>query len=111
MSAFSAAGIVLGVMIAAYVLAKLARLSTELAMAAAAVAGALAGGFGFPARHLAEGAATYLDINLIFFTAALFMNVLKESGGVAFAVRRILIRSGVFTILPVLFERARVHFS
>jgi CitMHS family citrate-Mg2+:H+ or citrate-Ca2+:H+ symporter len=79
-------------MVVAYVLAKLGRLSTELAMATAAVAGALAGGFGIPVSQLAEGAVTYLDINLIFFTAALFMNVLKESGGVAFAVRRILIR-------------------
>jgi len=56
------------------------------------VVGALVGGFGFPARHYAEGAITYLDINLIFITATLFMNILKESGGVAFAVRGILAR-------------------
>ena len=35
---------------------------------------------------------TYLDINLIFITATLFMNILKESGGVAFSVRGILVR-------------------
>jgi CitMHS family citrate-Mg2+:H+ or citrate-Ca2+:H+ symporter len=35
---------------------------------------------------------TYLDINLIFITATLFMNILKASGGVAYAVRGILIR-------------------
>lgn len=86
------AGIVLGVMIAVYILTRFYTPSTELAMLAAAVAGGLAGGFGIPARHIAEGALTYLDINLIFITATLFMNILKESGGVAFVVRRILVR-------------------
>lgn len=85
------AGIVLGVMIAVYILTRFYTPSTELAMLAAAVAGGLAGGFGIPARHIAEGALTYLDINLIFITATLFMNILKESGGVAFVVRRILV--------------------
>jgi CitMHS family citrate-Mg2+:H+ or citrate-Ca2+:H+ symporter len=92
MSMFAQAGIVLGVMVAVYVAAKAFRLSTELAMFAAALGGALAGGFGLPPRHIAEGAMTYLDINLIFITATLFMNILKESGGVAFTVRGILNR-------------------
>jgi hypothetical protein len=92
MSMFTYAEIILGVMIAVYVLARLFTPSTELAMLAAAIAGALAGGFWIPARQIAEGAITYLDINLIFITATLFMNILKESGGVAFVVRRILIR-------------------
>lgn len=89
---FTQAGIVLAVMVAVYVIVRVCRLSTELSMFAAALAGALAAGQGIPARHIAEGAATYLDINLIFFTATLFMNLLKESGGVAFVVRRILKR-------------------
>lgn len=92
MSMFSYAEMILGVMIAIYVLTRIFTPSTEIAMLAAAVAGALAGGFGFPARHFAEGAVTYLDINLIFITATLFMAILKESGGVAFAVRQILSR-------------------
>ena len=92
MSLFAWAGIVLAVMVGVYVGAKLFRLSTELAMFAAALGGALAGGFGLPARHIAEGAMTYLDINLIFITATLFMNILKASGGVAYAVRGILVR-------------------
>ncbi|MDO8835090.1 MAG: hypothetical protein Q7V01_05815 [Vicinamibacterales bacterium] len=92
MSMFTEAGIVLGVMVAVYAAARALRLSTELAMVAAALGGAAAGGHWFPARHIAEGAATYLDINLIFITATLFMNLLKESGGVAFAVRAILRR-------------------
>ncbi|MFC1659857.1 C4-dicarboxylate ABC transporter [Gemmatimonadota bacterium] len=89
---FTYAEIVLGVMVAVYIVAKAFKLSTELAMFAAALGGSLAGGFGLPPRHIAEGAMTYLDINLIFITATLFMNILKESGGVAFAVRGILIR-------------------
>ncbi len=92
MSMFTYAGIVLGVMVAVYIAAKAFRLSTELAMFAAALGGSLAGGFGLPPRHIAEGAMTFLDINLIFITATLFMNILKESGGVAFAVRGILTR-------------------
>ena len=92
MSMFAQAGIVLGVMVVVYVAAKAIRISTELAMFAAALGGALAGGFGIPPRHIAEGAMTYLDINLIFITATLFMNILKESGGVAFTVRGILVR-------------------
>ena len=92
MSMFTAAAIVLGVMVAVYAAARAFRLATELAMVAAALGGAIAGGYWFPARQVAEGAATYLDINLIFITATLFMNVLKESGGVAYVVRGILRR-------------------
>jgi hypothetical protein len=92
MSMTTYAELILGVMVAVYVLIRFFTPSTELAMLAAAAAGALAGGFGFPARHFAEGAITYLDINLIFITATLFMNILKESGGVAFVVRAILRR-------------------
>jgi CitMHS family citrate-Mg2+:H+ or citrate-Ca2+:H+ symporter len=87
---FAYAGIVLGVMVVVYVAAKSFKLSTELAMLAAALAGGVAGGFGLPARHIAEGAMTYLDINLIFITATLFMNILKDSGGIAFVVRGII---------------------
>jgi len=92
MSMFTYAGLVLGVMVIFYIVAKSFRLSTELAMLLAAVGGGLVGGVGLPARHIAEGAMTYLDINLIFITATLFMNILKESGGIAFAVRGILSR-------------------
>ena len=92
MSMFTYAELVLGVMVAVYIVAKVLKLSTELSMFAAALGGALAGGFGLVPRHIAEGAMTYLDINLIFITATLFMNILKESGGVAFSVRGILKR-------------------
>lgn len=90
MSMFLSAGIILGVMVLVYAVALRFRLSTELAMLAAALAGAIASGHWLPARHIAEGAITYLDINLIFISATLFMNILKESGGIAFVVRAII---------------------
>lgn len=77
-------------MVVTYIIAKSLKLSTELAMFAAALTGALAGGAGIPTRHIVEGAFTYLDIILIFISATLFMNLLKESGGVAYVVRGIL---------------------
>jgi len=92
MSMFTYTEIILVVMVAVYILAKKFKLSTELSMLSAALACAVAGGYWFPSRHIAEGAMTYLDINLIFISATLFMNILKESGGVAFVVRRILKR-------------------
>jgi Na+/H+ antiporter NhaD/arsenite permease-like protein len=107
MSMTASAALVLGVMVAAYIVAKILKISTELAMFIAALAGGLAGGVGLPPRHIVEGAFTYLDICLIFITATLFMNFLKESGGVAFVVRRILQKFHrrkilLFTLLAVL---------
>jgi CitMHS family citrate-Mg2+:H+ or citrate-Ca2+:H+ symporter len=92
MSMTASASIILAAMVAAYIIAKVLKLTTELSMLAAALVGALVGGAGLPARHIVEGAFTYLDICLIFITATLFMNLLKEAGGAAFAVRRILQR-------------------
>lgn len=92
MSASESALLVLAVMAAAFVAARLLKISTELSLLAAALAGGLAGGAGVPVRHIAEGAVTYFDICLIFITATFFMNLLKASGGVAFAVRGILRR-------------------
>jgi len=92
MSMTTSATIILAAMVAAYILAKALKISTELSILAAALVGALTGGAGIPVRHIAEGAITYLDICLIFITATLFMNFLKESGGVAFVIRLILVR-------------------
>jgi len=92
MSMFASTQIILAVMVVVYIIAKALKVSTELSMFLAAIAGALAGGAGIPVRHIAEGAFTYFDIILIFVTATLFMNLLKESGGVAFVVRGILRR-------------------
>jgi hypothetical protein len=92
MSATTSAALILAVMVAAYVVARLLRVSTELSLFVAALAGSLAGGRGLPARQIVEGAFTYFDIVLIFVAATLFMNLLKESGGVAFVVRAVLRR-------------------
>lgn len=92
MSMTASASIILAAMVAAYIIAKALKLTTELSMLAAALVGAVIGGAGLPARHIVEGAFTYFDICLIFITATLFMNLLKEAGGAAFAVRRILRR-------------------
>jgi CitMHS family citrate-Mg2+:H+ or citrate-Ca2+:H+ symporter len=92
MSMPTTAALVLAAMVAAYIVAKILKISTELSMLFAAVVGGVVGGAGIPARHIVEGAFTYLDICLIFITATLFMNLLKESGGVAFVIRRVLIR-------------------
>ncbi|HVP92066.1 MAG TPA: hypothetical protein VMS75_12725 [Terriglobales bacterium] len=92
MNATTSAALVLAVMVAAYAAARALKVSTELSLFAAALAGSLAGGQGLPARQVVEGAFTYFDIVLIFVAATLFMNLLKESGGAVFAVRSILRR-------------------
>ena len=85
--------VILAVMIAAYVLAKRRKLSVELSMFCSAVAGGLVGALlktpplaDLP-RHLVEGAFTYMDVVLVFFTATLFMAIVSESGGITYAVR------------------------
>lgn len=92
MNATTSAALILAVMVGAYIMARMLKVSTELSLLAAALAGSLAGGNGIPARHIVEGAFTYFDIILIFVAATLFMNLLKESGGAVFAVRAILRR-------------------
>lgn len=82
--------LILLAMVASYIVAKSLKISTEISMFIAAVVGAVAGGVGIPARHIVEGAFTYFDIILIFVTATIFMNILKESGGIAFVVRGII---------------------
>jgi hypothetical protein len=90
--------LVLAVMIAGYVLAKARGLSIEIGMFIGAAAGGLAGAlFATPRiaelpRHLVEGAFTYLDVILVFFTATLFMAIVSESGGVHYVVRATLRR-------------------
>ena len=96
---FSHAYTILGIVVAVFLVAKALRLSTELSMLLSACCAAAyhcaawpAGGaaFGeFPLRHIVEGTFTYFDVCLIFISATFFMALIKESGGVAFIVRRI----------------------
>lgn len=85
-------GLALLAMAAAFVVAKLLKLKTELALLAMTLVGLLFSGNGVSLRHLAEGSIAYLDMCLIFITATLFMNIVKAAGGVDYLVRRILIR-------------------
>ncbi len=86
-------GIILAIMGVAYAVAKWKKLSVELSMLSAAVGGGIAGAFvstppiGQLARHLVEGAFTYLDVILVFSTATIFMAIVRESGGVNYVVR------------------------
>lgn len=44
------------------------------------IVGALASGFGVPARHLFEGPVWYIYINLVIFTGMIFLVTLREAG-------------------------------
>ena len=84
---------ILAIIIVAFLIAKL-KLTTELSMLFAACVAALYHGVVysgeiFPVRHIVEGMFTYFDVCLIFITATFFMTLVKESGGVAFIVRKI----------------------
>ena len=87
---FIHAGMILVVMAAAFAVARWLKLTIELSMFAAAIAGALAHGAGIPVRHIVDGAFTYYDVCLIFITATFFMNLLKEAGGVTYIIRSII---------------------
>jgi hypothetical protein len=86
-------GIILTIMVVAYAIAKWKKLSVELSMLSAAIAGGIAGAFvNAPpisqlARHLVEGSFTYIDVILVFTTATIFMAIVSESGGVNYVVR------------------------
>jgi len=86
-------GIILAIMVIAYAIVNWKKLSVELSMLSAAVAGGLAGAFintppiGQLARHLVEGTFTYLDVILVFTTATIFMAIVSESGGINYLVR------------------------
>jgi CitMHS family citrate-Mg2+:H+ or citrate-Ca2+:H+ symporter len=89
-------GLILIVMAAAYALAQWRKLSVEFCMLSAAIAGGVVGAFYHAppitqlARHLVEGAFTYLDVILVFTTATIFMTIVSESGGVNYVVKGII---------------------
>jgi GntP family gluconate:H+ symporter len=79
------------IMLAVFVACAMAlRLPIGLALIAASMAGALAGGEGLPLRHLVEGAFTYIDPILIIATAMVFMASLEESGALGSISRGLL---------------------
>lgn len=96
---FAQPGLILVVIAVTFALAKWRKLSVEISMLLAALAGILVFGIdpvigrdiGQTFRHIVEGSFTYFDVCLIFITATFFMNILKESGGIAFIVRKIVV--------------------
>ncbi|GAJ15664.1 unnamed protein product, partial [marine sediment metagenome] len=76
---FTHAGMILVVIAVVFAVARWLKLTIELSMFVAAIAGALAHGAGIPVRHIVDGAFTYFDVCLIFITATFFMNLLKEA--------------------------------
>lgn len=87
---YTHAWFIIGVIAATFAITRWLKLTTELAIFAAAVAGGIAHTRSLPIRHLVEGAFTYLDICLIFITATLFINLLKKAGGITFIIREII---------------------
>ncbi|HQJ25503.1 MAG TPA: C4-dicarboxylate ABC transporter, partial [Bacillota bacterium] len=91
--------IILAVMVIAFILAKI-KLSVEISMMAAAIAGLLAGAFfSTPpidrmTYHIVNGTLTYLDIILVFITATFLMEVISASGGSNWVVASIVNRFG-----------------
>ena len=102
MTMFHHSLLVLAAVVLAFIIGKKFNLSTELSMFVSALAGMAAHAllpqgvdprsplpFFEMVRHVVEGSFTYFDVCLIFLTATFFMTLYKESGGVAFIVRRI----------------------
>lgn len=56
------------------------KLPVSISMLLSAIAGALAGGQGFPLRHLVEGMFAYVDTILVIAAAMVFMKVIEMSG-------------------------------
>ena len=82
--------VALCVMVVVFIIAMRAlKMPATLAMILAAIAGAVAGGYGVPLRRLAEGSTAYIPFLLIVVTAGIFMDVLKECGGLNVLVRDI----------------------
>ena len=93
---FLTTSLLLLVMVIAYVIcAKGFKLGVELSLFFSSIAIALAGKIFLELpRHIAEGTTTYMDMVLIFFTATMFMNIIKETGGLTYLVKKIMDKIG-----------------
>lgn len=68
-------------MVAVFVIGAFAfKLPISVSLVAAAIAGAVVGGQGFPLRHFVEGTLGFLDVLLIIATAMIFMRMIQSSG-------------------------------
>lgn len=89
---YAETAMVLAVMVVVFALASWKLKSPELSMVITAVAGALAGGLGFPVRLLVEGTFTYFDVAFTFLTASIFINFYSETGAMDTLVRKMVER-------------------
>ena len=93
-------GIYTAVMLLTFVLGTfMFKMPIAVAMALAAVAGAVVSGNGLPLRHLIEGAFGYLDTILIIATAMIFMKTVEHTGLLETVAHRVIRR---FREAPVL---------
>ena len=99
---FVHSGVFLFVMVESFVVFKLTNFTTVLYMFFSAIVAAFTHSLLLrlaseprdiipliPIRHIVEGAFTYFDVCLIFLSATFFMALFRDSGGVAFIVRKI----------------------
>lgn len=89
---YAETAMVLAVMVVVFALASWKLKSPELSMVITAVAGALAGGLGFPVRLFVEGTFTYFDVAFTFLTASIFINFYSETGAMDTLVRKMVER-------------------
>lgn len=89
---YAETSMVLAVMVIVFALASWKLKSPELSMVITAIAGALAGGLGFPVRLFVEGTFTYFDVAFTFLTASIFINFYSETGAMDALVRKMVER-------------------
>lgn len=89
---YAETSMVLAVMVIVFALASWKLKSPELSMVVTAIAGALAGGLGFPVRLFVEGTFTYFDVAFTFLTASIFINFYSETGAMDALVRKMVER-------------------
>jgi Mg2+/citrate symporter len=70
------------------------KLPVGLSLAFTSIVVAVAGGQGFPLRHLVEGMFGYLDVSLVLITAMIFMKVIEKNGLLDALARDLILKFG-----------------
>jgi gluconate:H+ symporter, GntP family len=70
------------------------KLPVGLSLAVTSTVVAVAGGQGFPLRHLVEGMFGYLDVSLVLITAMIFMKVIEKNGLLDALARDLILKFG-----------------
>lgn len=56
------------------------KIEISVALIASSIAGALAGGAGFPIRHFVEGEFGYFNVVMVILTGSMFLKIMQENG-------------------------------